>query len=342
MSIEAIAAGAVIKEIAVPTAIEATKQLAEKIAQQSVENKTTTELQSLEHIQNLNQLNRLESFRLGERSDDYENTKIHEANAEEELKDKISNQINDFESAQMESNEDYPKIDEGKDWFYDDNGIKYKNDNGELLPNIKYEINGNKYETDVNGRKSSWEAKPQDILRVRNETAQIETGGKDRHSNDDGGHLIANINGGSSGNENLIPMRDTINRGEYKKGEIQENQWLKEGKEVYENGRLEYNDDSMRPCKLEKVFGNGETEIRARYDNVEASTDLLNDVKDVISESEYNSLRNEIEDMKADGNQVSITSLEKKYENGEMTEVTVGIRNETIGEKTYKHFIPNA
>lgn len=341
MSIEALAAGAVIKEIAVPTAVEATKQLAEKIAQQSVENRTMAEVQSLEQTQNLNHLNHLESLRLGERTDDYENTKIHEAKAEEELKEKISNEINDFKSAQMESNEVYPDTNEGKNFFYDDNGVKYKNDNGELLPNIKYEINGNKYDTDMKGRITSWEAKPKDVLQGRDETAQIESGGKDRHPDDDGGHLVANINGGSSGTENLIPMRDTINRGDYRKGEMLENQWLKEGKEVYENGRLEYNDDSMRPCKLEKVFGNGETEIKAQYDNVEASIDLLNDVKDVISKSEYKSLRNEIDDMKADGNQVSITSLEKKYENGEMTEVTVGIRNETIGEKTYKRFIPN-
>jgi len=43
--------------------------------------------------------------------------------------------------------------------------------------------------------------------------------------------------------------------------------------------------------------------------------------------------------MKADGEKVSVTSVMKRYDaNGNLVSVCVGIKNETIGEKTYKTF----
>ena len=48
---------------------------------------------------------------------------------------------------------------------------------------------------------------------------QKESGGEERQEDDDGGHIIARILGGAEGEENLVPMRRTINRGDYKKME---------------------------------------------------------------------------------------------------------------------------
>lgn len=42
---------------------------------------------------------------------------------------------------------------------------------------------------------------------------QKESGGEERREDDDGGHIIARILSGSEGEENLVPMRRTINRG---------------------------------------------------------------------------------------------------------------------------------
>ena len=46
-----------------------------------------------------------------------------------------------------------------------------------------------------------------------------ESGGEKRIEGDEGGHLVARIQNGSPGSENIVPMRDTINRGDYKKSE---------------------------------------------------------------------------------------------------------------------------
>ena len=73
-----------------------------------------------------------------------------------------------------------------------------------------------------------------------------------------------------------------------------------------------------------------------KVDNVEGSQDLLEDVKDDISEDDYENLEERIEDMEADGSEVSVTSVYKKYDSeGNLVSVTVGLRDETNGTKTY-------
>ena len=43
--------------------------------------------------------------------------------------------------------------------------------------------------------------------------------------------------------------------------------------------------------------------------------------------------------MEADGNEVSVTSVKKEYDSdGNLKSTTVGIRNETTGEKYYRTF----
>ena len=232
---------------------------------------------------------------------------------------------------------------ESEDRFVDDNGKVFKDPEGNLLPNVEYEINGIKYKTDDHARISSWDGDLTASTEERDNDAQSEVGGDDRLADDHGGHLVANMNGGSSGNENLVPMRGHLNQGDYKKGEIEENNMLKEGKTVHESGTVSYEGDSMRPSIIEKTYTDGEKTVEAKYDNKEGSTELLSDIKDDISSEDYDSLSEEISDMQADGNEVSVTSVVKEYDsNGKLTSVTVGYRNETTGRKSYIQFTPNA
>lgn len=142
------------------------------------------------------------------------------------------------ESDGLEPNSKY-EID-GDVYETDDNGDIYKK-NGELMPNTTYEKNGVTYTTDDKGRISMWKGEPKyDPENERDEGAQTESGGEDRQEGDDGGHLMARILGGSSGNENIVPMRDTVNRGDYKKSENEIAEAKKQGKDVQDSGNVIY------------------------------------------------------------------------------------------------------
>lgn len=120
-----------------------------------------------------------------------------------------------------------------------------------LKPDIEYTTNeGYHYKTDSNGRISSAEAKLQLGKAERNQYAQRIVGGKDRLSNDDGGHLIASIFKGSGDIDNLVPMNATLNRSEYK---TLENAWrkaLQEGGEVAIKVKPKYDGNSLRPSEF--------------------------------------------------------------------------------------------
>lgn len=225
----------------------------------------------------------------------------------------------------------------------DDNGKEYKDENGDLLPNTEYTVNGTTYHTDELGRIIDWEGELKDTPEnERDKVSQAESGGKDRKEGDDGGHLQGRQNGGSSGNENLVPMRDTVNRGDYLKTENEENQMLKEGKNVTEKGELTYNEDSSRPTKIHKEYSDGEKTVKADFDNEVGSKDLLDKLEDDISDEDLQSLKDEIADMEADGNEVTVTSVKKDYDSeGNLKSTTVGVRNETTGEKSYRTFTTN-
>ena len=222
----------------------------------------------------------------------------------------------------------------------DDNGNEYKDADGNLLPNTEYEINGVKYQTDENGRIISWDGKLQDTPENgRDNDAQKEAGGSDRQEGDHGGHLVARMNGGAEGNENMVAMRGHINQSDYKRGENEENQMLKDGKEVNESGKVSYDGDSSRPSKIEKTYTDGDKTVKATYDNEVGSTDLLNNLDGTITQEDLDSLKDEVSDMQADGNVVSVTSVTNEYDSeGELTKTTVGVRNETTGEKEFKTY----
>lgn len=227
----------------------------------------------------------------------------------------------------------------GDTYETDDNGNIYKK-NGELMPNTTYERNGYTYTTDENGRITTWggEAK-YEPENERDTNAQTESGGEDRKDGDDGGHLVARVLGGSSGNENIVPMRDTVNRGDYKKSENEIAEAKKQGKDVQDSGRVIYEGDSKRPSKIERTYTIDGEKSHLMVDNVEGSKDLLEGVEGEISDEDMDSLNDEISDMEEDGCDVSVTSVLKKYDaDGNLVSVTVGIRNETTGEKSYRTF----
>ena len=228
----------------------------------------------------------------------------------------------------------------------DDNGDLIKDPDGNLRPEIEFEVNGTRYTTDERGRITHAEGYLTDTPdNERDNSAQSEAGGKDRKPGDDGGHLRARMNGGSSGNENLVAMRDTINRGDYKQSENEENQMLKEGKQVYEKVDVTYDDDSARPSKIDKTYTDGEKTVKLTVDNVEGSTDLLEGLEGEISEQDLSNLKDEITDMRADGNEVSVTSVRREYDsNGNLKSITVCVTNETTTprEKNYTTYSPQA
>ena len=225
---------------------------------------------------------------------------------------------------------------DGNYYETDDNGNIYKT-NGELNPNTEYTVNGNTYKTDSQGRIVSWEGEPgYNPEAERDGEAQTDAGGEDRQDGDDGGHLVARVLDGSPGNENIVPMRDTVNRGDYKKAENEIAKAKQEGKDVQDSGNIIYEGDSSRPSKIERTYTIDGEKRELKVDNVEGSQDLLEDVKDDISEDDYESLEERIEDMEADGSEVSVTSVYKKYDSdGNLVSVTVGLRDETNGTKTY-------
>ncbi|WP_051550624.1 DNA/RNA non-specific endonuclease [Kandleria vitulina] len=225
---------------------------------------------------------------------------------------------------------------DGNYYETDDNGNIYKT-NGELNPNTEYTVNGITYKTDSQGRIVSWKGEPgYNPEAERDGEAQTDAGGEDRQDGDDGGHLVARVLDGSPGNENIVPMRDTVNRGDYKKSENEIAKAKQEGKDVQDSGNIIYEGDSSRPSKIERTYTIDGEKRELKVDNVEGSQDLLEDVKDDISEDDYESLEERIEDMEADGSEVSVTSVSKKYDSeGNLVSVTVGLRDETNGNKTY-------
>lgn len=221
----------------------------------------------------------------------------------------------------------------------DDMGNTYKK-NGELLPSTEYMVNGSTYRTDENGNKVSCDAEPEISEEgKRNITEQRESGGEDRKEGDQGGHIIARILGGAEGEENLVPMRGTINQGDYKKMELEIKRALEEGKQVSIHIDLEYDETSSRPTKITATYYIDGKRTDIVFDNEENSTELLEVLDGKISDDDFAQLTEEIEDMRNDGCPASITSVKTEYdEDGNATKVIVGVLDESTGTKSYKVF----
>ena len=223
----------------------------------------------------------------------------------------------------------------------DDNGNTYKK-NGEIFPDSEYTVNGNIYKTDENGNKISVDSKPKYTEDgSRNMKEQKESGGEERQEDDDGGHLIARILGGSEGEENLVPMRRTLNRGDYKRMENEISKALQDGKEVKVHLDIEYENLSKRPSKLEACYTIDGKNTEVKFDNIKGSTELLDFIEGKISDEDYNRLKERVDDMQEDSIEATITSVKTEYDvDGAPAKVTVGILDESTGEKIYKEYEP--
>lgn len=271
-----------------------------------------------------------------------ENTDLSAAESSETAADKSAETKNSAEEPdykeKREPNSSYEF--NGNTYETDDNGQTYKR-NGELLPDSEYTINGSRYRTDGHGRIVEVEASPKYTKdNTRDSGEQREVGGDARRDADDGGHLLASILGGSEGSENLVPMRSTVNRGDYKKMEYEIAKALQEGKDVKLHIEIEYEGDSRRPSKIKARYETDGKTTETVFDNVEGSTDLLGSLADKIGEEDYSGLEEYLADMNEDG-YGSVTSVKVEYdENGQPAKVTVGILDEESGEKTYIEYEP--
>lgn len=109
---------------------------------------------------------------------------------------------------------------------------------------------------------------------VRNSEHQRQAGGSDRITNtgsipynDDGGHLIATIFGGSGEVDNIVAMNANLNRGKYRSLEREWARELASGNSVNVSISARYSGDSIRPTGFTinySVNGQQRTPVRLR------------------------------------------------------------------------------
>lgn len=142
------------------------------------------------------------------------------------------------------------KID-GDSYRVDDNGKPHMK-RGEdkeyhVLPNTKYVVNGYTYQSDDKGRIIHVEG---NLVVKDGERASLNAKVADMGDNDQRGHIIADIFGGSNQNDNLVAQLQPVNQGSYK---ILENclaDLSHSQNQVHGNYTIEYGDSSSRPSAI--------------------------------------------------------------------------------------------
>lgn len=159
----------------------------------------------------------------------------------------------------------------GKEYFVrtdtvkevDDNGEKFRNGD-KLLPSKKFEVNGYQYETDSQARviSASGKLRIKDSEYSRNMENVRNKEGQEYRKNDDRGHLIAHLFGGSDKLENLVPMDADLNHGDYARLENTLAEAVKDGADVHLTVEPVYQGDSSRPVEFKVSYViNGEKEV---------------------------------------------------------------------------------
>ena len=198
----------------------------------------------------------------------------------------------------------------------DDNGTVYLKD-GELEPNTTYELNGNTYTTDEQGRIIRCEATPErSPENPRDVNAQLQAGGEDRRPSDQGGHIVGRDLNGDGGAGNLVAMDSKINQSDYKRMENDIKAALDEGKDVSVTTDISYAGDSKRPDTITVTVTADGVKTVYKFDN-----NLDGGLKDEIPENGKDAVQEELNDTNGE-----ISSIKEEYnENGELTETTVNI-----------------
>ena len=133
----------------------------------------------------------------------------------------------------------------------DDNGTPHmkRGDDKEyhVLPSTKYVVNGYTYQSDEKGRIIHVEGN----LAVKDgERASLNAKVADMRDNDQRGHIIADIFGGSNQNDNLVAQLQSINQGSYKILETSLADLLVSQNRVQGKYTIEYQDGSSRPSAI--------------------------------------------------------------------------------------------
>lgn len=198
----------------------------------------------------------------------------------------------------------------------DDSDTVYLID-GELEPNITYELNSNTYTTDEQGRIIGCKAHPErSPENPRDVKAQLQAGGKDRRPSDQGGHIVGRDLNGDGGAGNLVAMDYRINQSDYKRMENDIKTALDEGKDVTVTTDISYSGDSKRPDTITVTVTADRFKTVYKFDN-----NLDGHLKDEVPENGKDAVQEELNDTNGE-----ISSIKEEYnENGELTEITVNI-----------------
>ncbi|SEN06325.1 DNA/RNA non-specific endonuclease [Duganella sp. CF517] len=128
--------------------------------------------------------------------------------------------------------------------------------------------NGYEYSLDETGRVTRVKGKlTSNPAQIRNSKAQLQAGGKDRLSTDDGGHFIGRRFDGPIDDLNHFAQDMNLNRSAYKK---LENEWqtaLKNGQEVIVDIRPTYPGSSLRPSSLDINYTIDKVPFEASFKN---------------------------------------------------------------------------
>ncbi len=117
-----------------------------------------------------------------------------------------------------------------------------------LKPNTTYTVNNITYTTNENGNIVKFSGPVTDQAAPRSPSHQANLQGKE--PGDHSSHLIAASNGGSGKIDNMVPMDGKVNTRDYRAMERENNDLIKEGKQVTLSGELHYNEGSDRPTSL--------------------------------------------------------------------------------------------
>ena len=154
----------------------------------------------------------------------------------------------------------------------DDNGKEYKKGN-ELKPNITYELNGAKYETDSQGRiircESKIEINPNRHQRKSMNVSMDDIAKGDQLPTDQRSHLKGDQLEGSNQQGNLVAMDRTLNQGPYK---VMENNLAKNaatGRETKLKVDIKYKNKSFRPDSFKCTYTIDGEKTRVTFKNKE-------------------------------------------------------------------------
>lgn len=202
------------------------------------------------------------------------------------------------------------------DELCDDNGNIYSVD-GKLQPNTTYELNGNVYTTDDNGRIISCEAKPvRSPENPRDNEAQRQAGGEDRRPNDQGGHIVGRDMNGDGGIGNLVAMDSKINQSDYKRMENDIKAALDEGKDVTTKTEMNYSGDSERPDKIIVTVTAYGKDTVYKFDN-----NLDGSLRDEVPENGKETVQDRLDETGG-----KLSSIKEEYdEDGKLVETMVYI-----------------